>query len=98
MYSSCIWRIRTLVVWNLLPNITIVKGIAGKDFRTTIDQEVQKFTSKLLKKKSASVCVMDIYTGDIVALVSNPTFDANKFVHGINQKDWDALIQNKKNL
>ena len=79
-----------------IKELKLVKGIVGKSFRTTIDQEIQKFTSELLKEKSASVCVMDIYTGDIVVLVSNPTFDANKFVHGINQKDWDALIQNKK--
>jgi len=79
-----------------IKELKLVKGIEGKNFRTTIDQEIQKFTSKLLKETSGSVCVMDIYTGDIVVLVSSPTFDANKFVHGINQEDWDALIQNKK--
>tara|TARA_B100000029_G_scaffold434514_1_gene447981 strand:- start:1854 stop:3773 length:1920 start_codon:yes stop_codon:yes gene_type:complete len=79
-----------------IKELEFVKGISGKNFRTTIDQEIQKFTSALLKERSGSVCVMDIYTGDIVALVSNPTFDPNKFVHGINQKDWDALIQNEK--
>ena len=42
----------------------------------------------MLKDKSGSVCVMDIYRGDIVAMVSSPAFDPNKFVHGINQKDW----------
>ena len=47
-------------------------------------------------EQSGSVCVMDIYTGDIVTLVSSPTFDANKFVHGISQEDWNALIKDKK--
>jgi len=79
-----------------IKELELVKGIAGKNFRTTIDQKIQKFTSALLKEKSGSVCVMDIYTGDIVTLVSSPTFDANKFVHGINQRDWDALIKDKK--
>ena len=46
--------------------------------------------------KSGSVCVMDIYTGDIVAMVSNPTFDPNKFVHGISSKDWNALLEHKR--
>ena len=73
-----------------------VKGLSGKNLRTTIDQEVQKFTSEQLKEKSGSVCVMDIYTGDVVTLVSSPTFDPNKFVHGINQEDWDSLIKNEK--
>ena len=72
------------------------EGTAGKNFRTTLDQEVQKFTTELMKDKSGSVCVMDIYTGDIIAIVSSPTFDANKFVHGIAYKDWQDLINNEK--
>ena len=72
------------------------EGTAGKNFRTTLDQEVQKFTTELMKDKSGSVCVMDIYTGDIIAIVSSPTFDANKFVHGIAYKDWQDLITNEK--
>jgi len=79
-----------------IKELELVKGQIGKSFKTTIDQEVQKFTSEKLEEKSGSVCVMDIYTGDIVALVSNPTFNPNKFVHGINQGDWDLLINDKK--
>ena len=79
-----------------IKELKLVKGIEGKNFRVTIDQEVQKFSSELMKGKSGSVCVMDIYTGDIITLVSSPTFDANKFVHGISQKDWDTLIKDKK--
>ncbi len=78
-----------------IKELELVKGIPGKNFRTTIDQEIQEFTNRLLEGKSGSVCVMDIYTGDIVTLVSSPSFDPNKFVHGINQKDWDDLINNK---
>jgi len=71
-------------------------GTAGKNFRTTLDIDVQRFASELVKDKSGAICVMDIYTGDIIALVSSPTFDANKFVHGISAKDWQDLINNKK--
>ena len=71
-------------------------GTAGKNFRTTLDIDVQRFASELVKDKSGAICVMDIYTGDIIALVSSPTFDANKFVHGITTKDWQDLINNKK--
>jgi len=76
--------------------LKLVSGSQGENFRTTIDQEVQKFTNELIKDKSGSVCVMDIYTGDIVSIVSSPTFDPNKFVHGISREDWQALIKNKK--
>ena len=76
--------------------LELVKGTVGKNFRTTIDQEVQGFAQELIKEKSASICVMDIYMGDIIAMVSGPTFDPNKFVHGIKEKDWQELIKNKK--
>ena len=79
-----------------IKELKFISGTAGRNFRTTIDQEVQKFASTSIKDKSASVCVMDIFTGDVVAMVSSPTFDPNKFVHGISKNDWQALIQDKK--
>ena len=54
-----------------------IEGTKGENFRTTIDMEVQRLATDLLKDKSGSVCVMDIYTGAIVAMVSSPTFDPN---------------------
>ena len=79
-----------------IKELKLVQGTSGKNFRTTIDQKVQEFTIKQLEGKSGSVCVMDIFTGDVVAMVSSPTFDPNKFVHGISQKDWNELITNKR--
>ena len=77
-----------------IKEISIDPGKPGKDFRTTLDLEVQKLASNLLRGKSGSVCVMDIYKGDIVAMVSAPVFDPNKFVHGIKQTEWKDLIKN----
>jgi len=79
-----------------IKELKFISGTAGRNFRTTIDYEVQKFASTSIKDKSASVCVMDIFTGDVVAMVSSPTYDPNKFVHGISKNDWQALIQDKK--
>jgi len=79
-----------------IKQIQINTGQAGKSFKTTLDYEVQKFTSDLVKDKAAAVCVMDIYNGDIVSLVSSPTFEPNEFVHGLDKKYWDSLIKNEK--
>ena len=79
-----------------IKELKLIQGTTGKNYRTTLDIEVQKFASELLKEKSGSICVMDIYTGGIIAMVSSPTFDANKFVHGIDSKDWQDLINNEK--
>ena len=79
-----------------IKELKFIQGTPGKNYRTTLDIEVQKYAGELLKEKSGSICIMDIYTGDLVAMVSSPTFDANKFVHGIASKDWQDLINNEK--
>ena len=69
------------------------KGEKGKTLRLTIDTEVQKLANELLKDQAGSICVMDIYTGDVVAMHSSPSFDPNLFVFGISEDDWQ-LIRN----
>ena len=79
-----------------IKQIQIDPGESGKNYRSTIDLEVQKFTSKILEDKAASVCVMDIYNGDIITMVSSPSYDPNSFVHGIDKNYWNELISNEK--
>ena len=79
-----------------IKQIQVDPGETGKNFRTTIDLEVQKFTSEVLEDKAASVCVMDIYNGDIITMASSPSYDPNAFVHGIDKKYWNDLISNDK--
>ena len=74
--------------------VDYLEGKHGKNFIITIDTEVQKYSQNLLIGKSGSICVMDIYTGDVVSMASSPTFDPNKFTHGINLKDWDEIRNN----
>tara|TARA_B100001989_G_scaffold43730_1_gene27360 strand:+ start:287 stop:2221 length:1935 start_codon:yes stop_codon:yes gene_type:complete len=79
-----------------IKQIKVDSGKAGQDFRTTLDLETQKFAGELIKDKAASVCVMDIFNGDIVTMVSSPTYDPNAFVHGIEKKYWEELLSNDK--
>ena len=79
-----------------IKEIQINEGIAGENFKTTLDYEVQKYTNQLLEDKAAAVCVMDVYNGDIVSLVSSPSFQPNAFVHGLDKKYWNSLISNAK--
>ena len=69
------------------------KGKKGKTLRLTVDTEVQKLANDLLKEKAGSICVMDIYTGAVIAMHSSPSFDPNLFVFGISKDDWQ-LIRN----
>ena len=79
-----------------IKQIQVDPGQAGQNYRTTIDLEVQKYTSELLSDKAASVCVMDIYNGDIITLVSSPKYNPNSFVHGIGKEYWKELLENQK--
>ena len=67
------------------------KGEKGKTLRLTIDTKIQQLANELLKDKAGSICVMDIYTGSIIAMHSSPSFDPNLFVFGISQDDWQII-------
>ena len=70
------------------------KGEKGKTLRLTLDTEVQQLANELLKEKAGSICVMDIYTGAVIAMHSSPSFDPNLFVFGISQDDWQIIRNN----
>ncbi len=69
------------------------EGQKGKNIKLTIDTEVQKFCGELLNKKSGSISVMDIYTGEVVAMHSSPSFDPNLFLYGISQEKWQKITK-----
>jgi penicillin-binding protein 2 len=68
--------------------------LKGKTYRTSLDLEVQKTSAQALENVSGAVCVMDIYNGDIVSMVSSPNFNPNSFVHGVKTKEWNELQSN----
>ena len=69
-------------------------GAKGKNIRLTIDTEVQLLANSTLQGKSGSIVVMDIFTGEIVAMHSSPSFDPNLFFHGISNTDWKEIRDN----
>jgi len=70
------------------------EGQPGADITLTIDERIQRFAGERLGEESASVAVMDIHTGDLIALVSNPSFDANTFSRGLTTAEWKELSTN----
>ena len=70
------------------------EGEKGKNIKLTIDTEIQKLTSELLKDKSGSISVMDIFTGEIIAMNSSPSFDPNLFLYGIDNQKWKEITNN----
>ena len=67
------------------------EGQAGSDLQLTVDAELQNYVQSLLGRQSASAVVMDCEKGDLLAIASSPTYDANLFVRGISVADYKSL-------
>lgn len=65
---------------------------AGHDIHLTIDLALQTYIETLLKGSRAAVVVTDPRTGEILALVSMPSYNPNLFVDGISSKDYNSLL------
>lgn len=64
----------------------------GGDLRLTLDIEVQLLAHQALSTNRGAVVVLDPNNGDVLAMVSSPSYDANQFVPYISSKDWKRLI------
>ena len=50
--------------------------------------------AELLKEKAGSISVMDIYTGEVVAMYSSPSYNPNSFLFGISNDEWQLIRNN----
>ena len=73
-----------------IKQIDFKDGKKGETIHLTIDTEIQNFTTELLRGKAGSICVMDIHTGEIIAMNSAPSFDPNMFLYGMNEKKMEG--------
>ncbi len=70
------------------------EGQPGDEVTLSIDMALQKFAYDRLGNESASVVVMDVHSGEVLALVSTPSFDPNAFTKGITTAYWRELTAN----
>jgi penicillin-binding protein 2 len=73
------------------------EGEPGHDIVLTIDTALQDFAAKRLMKEESAACVlMDCTNGDVLAMVSHPSYDPHEFARGISGPAWRALLANSK--
>ena len=77
-----------------ISQLAFKNGDKGEIIQLTVDTEVQKFANELLAEKAGSICVMDIFTGEVIAMHSSPSFDPNSFVFGISKDEWQLIRNN----
>ena len=76
---------------------------AGNSLVLTLDSRVQNKLEKLMdgvlgeNPVEGSVVVMKVQSGEIIAMVSKPSFDPNFFATGVSREKWNSLVRDEKN-
>jgi len=92
--SNSVERYEVNAYGRRISQLAFQKGDKGQTIKLTIDTKIQELANQLLREKAGSICVMDIYTGAIIAMHSSPSFDPNSFVFGISQDEWQLIRNN----
>lgn len=71
-------------------------GSIGGSLQITIDSRLQKAAYEAFGNNSGAAVVLDVRNGEILALVSTPSFDPNLFTNGISYKNWNELLNNER--
>jgi penicillin-binding protein 2 len=64
----------------------------GKQLKLTLDLDLQIAAEEAIEGKNGAIVAMDPHTGEILAMVSRPTFDPNDFAVKISRDEWDKLV------
>lgn len=67
----------------------------GKDIQLTIDAELQRSLYEQFKEDKSCSVAMNPYTGEVLALVSTPSYDNNDFIMGLSNEQWTALNEDE---
>ena len=71
------------------------KSVPGNDVKITIDIELQKAAEEILGEEAGAIVVVDVNTGEVLALASRPSFNPEDFIKGIDAKTWSELVNDK---
>src|SRR5215813_1033885 len=69
-----------------------IEARPGQNVFLTLDLDLQRFAEDLFRDKVGSVVAMDPRTGEILALVSSPSYDPNWFTRRVSGAEWSALL------
>ncbi|HTW59560.1 MAG TPA: penicillin-binding protein 2 [Terriglobales bacterium] len=68
------------------------EAIPGKPLKLTIDIDLQIAAEEALAGKNGAIVAMDPHNGEILAMVSGPTFDPNDFAVRVSRDEWNKLV------
>lgn len=80
---------------SILSDSTFRDDVAGKNLILTIDQDLQLAAKEAFGDKVGSLVAMNPKTGEILAMISRPSFDPTQFSRGIDPEVWKSLMSNE---
>ncbi|MDX1918123.1 MAG: penicillin-binding protein 2 [Candidatus Caenarcaniphilales bacterium] len=78
-----------------LDKVNTSESSPGEDLILTIDLDLQKVAYESMKDLKGATVVIEVETGDVLALVSKPSFNPNLFTTEVSQKQWAELNKSK---
>jgi penicillin-binding protein 2 len=86
-------QVEVNAVGRIIRELARDEGQPGLDLHTTIDIGLQQFVQqRLTSELSASAVVIDVSSGEILAMGSTPTYDPSAFGRGLTSSEWQALV------
>ena len=75
--------------------LAVVPVRHGQEIRVTIDSDLQRSVYEQLKEDQSCSVAMNPFTGEVLALVSTPSYDNNDFILGLSTEKWNALNEDE---
>jgi len=73
-----------------------VADFAGGTLTLTLDRDLQEAADRALGEADGAIVALDPRSGEILAMVSHPSFDPNVFARGIRRVEWRTLVEDRK--
>lgn len=80
---------------NLFKGIEDEKPLSGMNVKLTIDRDMQLAAYKALEGRVGGVIAIDVNSGEVLSMVSRPSFDPSQFSRGLSPEYWRSLVGNK---
>lgn len=80
---------------NLVRLLSEKSAVRGQDIYLTLDVDLQQRISEVMGDHRGACVVLDPNNGEVLAMVSRPSYDANLFVRGITQRQYDRLLNHE---
>lgn len=89
-------RVEVNAFGRVIRELSRTEGRPGDDVKLTLDARLQRFAMRRLQGESGASVVMDIHSGDVLAMASTPSFDPNGFNIGLSRDQWRRLTTNPR--